>query len=120
MTLKTRRTTVKRMTERGCYDEATVHAILDEALLCHGFVADAQPWVISTIHARDGHTLYIHGSRGSRLLRLAEGSPLCITATLLDGIVLARSVFDHSMNYRSALVIGKGRRVIEPDEKLRA
>jgi len=120
--LKTDRTRVRRQPARGHYGAKEVYAILDEALICHvGFVQDGQPFVIPTIHARLDDTLYVHGSAGSRLIQVAaSGAPLCVTATLLDGLVLARSVFNHSMNYRSAVVIGRGRAVADPDEKLRA
>jgi uncharacterized protein len=120
--MPSRRTTVKRHPERGDYDRATIDSILDEALICHvGFVVEAQPYVIPTIHARDGDTLYLHGSPASRMLKnLASGVDLCVTATLLDGLVLARSVYNHSMNYRSAVVLGHAREVTDPDEKLHA
>jgi uncharacterized protein len=120
--VQTTRTTVKRHPERGTYDRATVDAILDEALICHvGFVHEGQPYVIPTIHARDGDTLYLHGSPGSRMLRrLKEGVDLCVTATLLDGLVLARSVYNHSMNYRSVVVVGRAHEVTDRTEKLRA
>ena len=113
---------MKRHPERGAYDRATIDAILDEALICHlGFVVRGQPFVIPTIHARDGDVLYIHGSPGSRMLRNAkEGVDLCVTVTLLDGLVLARSVYNHSMNYRSAVVLGRAREVTDREEKLRA
>jgi nitroimidazol reductase NimA-like FMN-containing flavoprotein (pyridoxamine 5'-phosphate oxidase superfamily) len=113
---------VKRHPERGAYDRATIDAILDEALICHvGFVLDGQPFVIPTIHARDGDVLYIHGSPGSRMLRNAkEGVDICVTVTLLDGLVLARSVYNHSMNYRSVVVLGRARELTDRDEKLRA
>lgn len=116
------RTNVKRHPERGAYDRATIDAILDEALICHlGFVVEGQPFVIPTIHARDGDLLYVHGSPGSRMLRNAkEGVDICVTATLLDGLVLARSVYNHSMNYRSAVVLGRAREVTDREEKLRA
>jgi hypothetical protein len=116
------RTKVKRHPERGAYDRATIDAILDEALICHvGFVADGQPYVIPTIHARDGDTLYLHGSPGSRMLRnLAEGLDVCVTVTLLDGLVLARSVYNHSMNYRSVVVLGRARELTDRAEKLHA
>jgi nitroimidazol reductase NimA-like FMN-containing flavoprotein (pyridoxamine 5'-phosphate oxidase superfamily) len=122
VSVQSRRTTVKRHPERGVYDRATVDAILDEALICHlGFVHDGHPYVIPTIHARDGDTLYLHGSPGSRMLRdLKQGIDLCVTATLLDGLVLARSVYHHSMNYRSAVVLGRAREVTDPAEKLHA
>jgi len=118
----TQHTTVKRHPERGVYDRATIDSILDEALICHlGFVADGRPFVIPTIHARDGDTLYVHGSPGSRMLRTAkEDMDICVTVTLLDGLVLARSVYNHSMNYRSAVVLGRARELTDVDEKLRA
>ena len=116
------RTKVKRHPERGVYEREAIDAILDEALVCHvGFVIDGQPFVIPTIHARDGDILYVHGSPGSRMLRnLKEGLDLCVTVTLLDGLVLARSVYNHSMNYRSVVVVGRAREVTDRDEKLRA
>lgn len=117
----TDRTRVRRLPKRGAYDTATVHAILDEALLCHvGFVVDGAPVVIPTIHWRDGDTLYFHGSAASRMLRtLRGGVEACVTVTLLDGLVLARSAFHHSMNYRSVVVFGTAREV-NGEEKLRA
>ncbi len=120
--VQTARTKVRRHPERGAYDRATIDAILDEALICHiGFVHDGQPYVIPTIHARDGDMLYLHGSPGSRMLRrLKEGVDLCVTATLLDGLVLARSVYNHSMNYRSVVVVGRAREVTDRTEKLHA
>jgi uncharacterized protein len=110
---------VKRLPERGHYDRATIDAILDEALICHvGFVFDEQPYVIPTLHARVGDTLYLHGSAASRTLRhLAGGARVCVTATLLDGLVLARSVFHHSMNYRSVVLLGTA--TLVPDEEKR-
>jgi uncharacterized protein len=116
------RTRVQRHPERGVYDRETIAAILDEALISHvGFVVDGQPYVIPMIHARAGDVLYLHGSTASRLVRtLAEGVDVCVTATLLDGIVLARSVYNHSMNYRSAVVLGQARAVEDPEEKLAA
>jgi len=116
------RTKVRRHPERGDYERATIDAILDEALICHlGFVVDGQPYVIPTIHARDGDVLYIHGSPGSRMLRaVKEGVDVCVTATLLDGLVLARSVYNHSMNYRSVVVLGRASEVTDRDEKLQA
>jgi uncharacterized protein len=120
--MPTARTTVKRHPERGDYDRDVIDAILDEALMCHlGFVVDGQPFVIPTIHARDGDILYIHGSPGSRMLRTAKAEvDICVTATLLDGLVLARSVYNHSMNYRSVVVLGRAHEVTGLDEKLRA
>src|SRR6202023_1217485 len=104
----TQRTQVKRLPDRGAYDSETVFKILDEGLICHvGFSVDGQPYVIPTGFARVGDTLYVHGSAASRMLRtLAEGVQVCVTVTLLDGLVLARSAFHHSMNYRSVVVFG--------------
>ena len=118
----TDRTRVRRHPERGAYEREPIDAILDEALICHvGFVVDGQPFVIPTIHARIGDVLYLHGSPASRMLRtLRDGVDVCVTATLLDGIVLARSVYNHSMNYRSAVVIGRPRVVTDADERGRA
>ncbi len=118
----TPRTQVKRLPERGAYDRETIYSILDQAFLCHvGFVADGQPFVIPTSYGREGDTLYIHGSAASRMLRAVEQSiPVCVTVTLLDGLVLARSAFNHSMNYRSVVVLGSARLVVEREEKLRA
>lgn len=116
------RTTVRRLPERGAYDRETIDAILDESLICHvGFADDDGPIVIPTIHARIEDTIYLHGSAASRMLRtIARGAPMCITVTHLDGIVLAKSHFHSSMNYRSAVVLGKGRLVDDTDEKMRA
>jgi uncharacterized protein len=120
--MQTERTTVKRLPKRGVYDRATIDAILDEALLCHvGFVVDGQPVVIPTIHTRVGDTVYFHGSAASRMLRtLRDGVEACVTVTILDGLVLARSTFHHSMNYRSAVIFGTATEVTDRDEKLRA
>ena len=122
MTTPTPRTTVKRLADRARYDPVTLYSILDEAPCCHvGFVDGATPFVLPTIHARLGDRLYLHGSRGSRLLSIAaSGAEICVAATILDGLVLARSAFHHSMNYRSAVVVGTGRAVDDVDEKLRA
>jgi nitroimidazol reductase NimA-like FMN-containing flavoprotein (pyridoxamine 5'-phosphate oxidase superfamily) len=116
----TDRTKVRRLRERGHYEIETIHAILDEALICHvGFVVDGNPVVIPTIHWREGDMLYFHGSAASRMLRsLKDGVAACVTVTLLDGLVLARSSFHHSMNYRSVVVFGKAHEVPE-DEKVR-
>jgi uncharacterized protein len=113
------RTRVKRGHERADYDRATIDAILDAALVCHlGFERDGQPYVIPTLHARIGDLLYVHGSAASRTVRaLGEGIPACVTVTLVDGIVLARSVFEHSMNYRSVVMLGTATPVTDPDEK---
>lgn len=102
------------------YDKETIYKILDEGFICHvGFVAEGQPFVIPTGYARVDDTLYLHGSAASRMLKTAssEGVDICVTVTLLDGLVLARSAFHHSMNYRSVVVLGKGRLVTEEDEK---
>ena len=120
--LASERTRVKRLPKRGAYDRATVDAILDEALICHvGFIVDGAPVVIPTIHWRQGDLLYVHGSAASRMLRsLRDGVDACVTVTLLDGLVLARSAFHHSMNYRSVVIFGRARAVEEREEKLRA
>ena len=118
----TPRTRVVRESERGVYDRDTVYRILDEGFLCHvGFAVDGQPFVIPTSYGRNGASLYIHGSAASRMLRqMKEGVPVCVTVTLLDGFVLARSVFNHSMNYRSVVILGKAMLVDEAAEKLEA
>lgn len=106
---KTERTTLKRLPKRGAYDRDSVYGILDEGLICHvGFAVEGRPFVIPTGYARVEDRLFIHGSQASRMLRtLAEGVDVCITVTLLDGLVLARSAFHHSMNYRSAMIFGR-------------
>jgi nitroimidazol reductase NimA-like FMN-containing flavoprotein (pyridoxamine 5'-phosphate oxidase superfamily) len=118
----TPRTTVRRLPDRARYDRATVHAILDEGLVCHvGFVDAGQPFVIPSAYARVDDRLVIHGSAASRMVKaLAAGAPVCVTVTLLDGLVLARSGFHHSMNYRSVVVVGTATEVTEPAEKRRA
>jgi nitroimidazol reductase NimA-like FMN-containing flavoprotein (pyridoxamine 5'-phosphate oxidase superfamily) len=118
----TQRTQVKRLPDRGAYDSETVFKILDEGLICHvGFSVDGQPYVIPTGFARVEDTLYIHGSAASRMLRtLAEGVQVCVTVTLLDGLVLARSAFHHSMNYRSVVMLGRATLVSDPTEKIKA
>jgi nitroimidazol reductase NimA-like FMN-containing flavoprotein (pyridoxamine 5'-phosphate oxidase superfamily) len=114
---QTERTRARRLPERAAYDKATVHAILDEGFLCHvGFVADGQPYVIPTGYARIGETIYLHGSTGSRL-GLWPGMDVCVTVTLLDGLVLARSAFHHSMNFRSVMALGRTRGVRDLEEK---
>jgi nitroimidazol reductase NimA-like FMN-containing flavoprotein (pyridoxamine 5'-phosphate oxidase superfamily) len=117
--LRSARTTIRRLPERGGNDRATVHAVLDAARICHlGFTVDDQPFVIPTILGRDGDTLYVHGSPASRMLRtLKRGVRVCLTATVVDGLVLARSVFHHSMNYRSAVVLGRAVAVDDPERK---
>jgi len=116
------RTKVERLPERGHYDRETIHAILDQTFLCHvGFLAEGQPYVIPTSYGRSGDVLFVHGSAASRMLRsLEQGMPVCVTVTLLDGLVLARSVFHHSMNYRSVVILGTARLVADREEKLRA
>lgn len=119
---QTDRNTVKRLPQRGRYERETVNAILDEGFVCHvGFVQDGQPFVIPTLHARDGDTLLLHGSSASRLMKYAgAGGAVCVTVTHVDGIVLARSIFNHSINYRSAVLFGKGQLLTEPEAKLAA
>jgi nitroimidazol reductase NimA-like FMN-containing flavoprotein (pyridoxamine 5'-phosphate oxidase superfamily) len=118
----TSRTTLRRLPERGRYDRDTVHAILDEAFVCHvGFVDAGQPFVIPTAFARMEERLVIHGSAASRMLELlAAGAPACVTVTLVDGMVLARSAFHHSINYRSVVLLGTAREISQPAEKRRA
>lgn len=117
----TTRTRVVREPQRAVYDRETVYRILDEGFICHvGFIVDGQPFVIPTSYGRKDAALYIHGSAASRMLRnMKEGVPVCVTVTLLDGLVLARSVFNHSMNYRSVVVLGMASLVDDPDEKLK-
>jgi nitroimidazol reductase NimA-like FMN-containing flavoprotein (pyridoxamine 5'-phosphate oxidase superfamily) len=113
----TGRTKVRRLPERGSYDRATVHAILDEGFICHAaFTIDGQPYALPTGYARVGETIYLHGSSGSRL-GLRPGMPVCVTVTLVDGLVLARAAFHHSFNYRSVMVLGRTRLVTDPNEK---
>ncbi len=118
----TKRTQVTRLPKRGDYSEATIHSILDAGFLCHvGFVADGQPFVIPTSYGRSGDILYLHGSAASRMLRtLASGVEVCVTVTLVDGLVLARSAFHHSMNYRSVVLFGTATLVESPEEKTAA
>jgi uncharacterized protein len=118
----TPRTRIRRLPKRGNYDKSAVHAILDQGFICHvGFAVDAQPYVIPTIYARDDATLFVHGAAVSRMLRtLTQAVPVCITVTLLDGLVLARSAFHHSLNYRSVVMLGNARLVDDADQKLRA
>ena len=116
------RTRVVREAERGVYDRETAYRILDEGFLCHvGFAVDGQPFVIPTSYGRKGANLYIHGSAASRMLRqMKDGIAVCVTVTLLDGLVLARSIFNHSMNYRSVVILGKATLVDDAEEKLTA
>jgi nitroimidazol reductase NimA-like FMN-containing flavoprotein (pyridoxamine 5'-phosphate oxidase superfamily) len=118
----TKRTQVMRLPKRGDYSDATIHSILDAGFLCHvGFVIDGQPVVIPTSYGRSGDTLYVHGSAASRMLRtLASGVEVCVTVTLVDGLVLARSAFHHSMNYRSVVLFGTATLVESADEKTAA
>jgi nitroimidazol reductase NimA-like FMN-containing flavoprotein (pyridoxamine 5'-phosphate oxidase superfamily) len=120
--MPTARTRVVREADRAVYDRDTVYRILDEGFLCHaGFVVDGQPFVIPTSYGRKDAALFIHGSAASRMLRqIKEGVPVCITVTLLEGLVLARSIFNHSMNYRSVVILGKATLVDDPAEKLAA
>ena len=116
---QTKRTSVKRLPARAHYDRTTAYGVLDEGFICHlGFVVDGQPFVIPTGYARVGDTLYVHGSAASRMLRrLSEGVDVCITVTLVDGLVLARSAFHHSMNYRSVVLFGRATPVEGAGEK---
>jgi nitroimidazol reductase NimA-like FMN-containing flavoprotein (pyridoxamine 5'-phosphate oxidase superfamily) len=118
----TARNRIRRMPKRGHYDRTTVHAIIDEALVCHvAFAVDGAPAVIPTLHARRGETLLLHGARTSRLLKhIADGNPVSVAMTILDGIVFARSVFHHSMNYRSVVLHGTGVLLDSEEEKLSA
>ena len=119
---QTDRTRVKRLPNRGAYDRDTIYAILDAGFICHvGYVMDGQPYVIPTGYARIRDDLYIHGSSASRMLRnLAQGVDVCVTVTLVDGLVLARSAFHHSINYRSVVVLGKAVLVEDAEEKDKA
>jgi hypothetical protein len=118
----TPRTRVVRQPQRAVYDRDAINQILDEALLCYvSFVANSQPFVIPMNYGRDGDALYIHGSPASRMLRqLDQGVPVCVTVTLVDGLVLARAIFNHSMNYRSVVIFGTATLVDDPAEKLAA
>ncbi len=118
----TKRTEQRRLADRGSHDPETIDQILDAGFLAHvGFCADGQPFVIPTLYGRDGGKLYLHGSAASRTLReLATGIPACVTVTLVDGLVLARSAFDHSMNYRSVVAFGTARKIADPEQKLKS
>jgi len=118
----TERTRVLREPQRGVYDREEIYEILDEGMVCHvGFSVEGQPHVIPTLYARIGEAIYFHGSAASRMLRgLSGGASVCLTVTLTDGIVVARSIFNHSMNYRSVVVLGKATIADEPEEKLEA
>jgi nitroimidazol reductase NimA-like FMN-containing flavoprotein (pyridoxamine 5'-phosphate oxidase superfamily) len=119
---QTERTRLRRLPKRGAFDRETIYAILDEAFICHiGFVVDGQPYVIPTGFGRVDDHLYIHGSSASRMLRtISDGVNICFTTTLVDGLVLARSAFHHSINYRSVVVLGNATLVENADEKTRA
>lgn len=119
---QTPRTTLKRLPKRGSYDRELINSILDEGFICHaGFIVDGKPFVIPTGYARVGDSLVIHGSQASRMLRtLGQGIDVCVTVTLVDGLVLARSAFHHSMNYRSVVVFGRATVIDDPDAKLAA
>ena len=116
------RTRVQRLPKRGAYDKNTIHAILDEGMVCHvGFSIDGQPYVMPMTYARDGDRILVHGSRASRAMKaVASGVDVCVTVTHNDGLVLARSAFHHSMNYRSVVLLGRGRSIDDPKEKLDA
>jgi uncharacterized protein len=119
-TARTPRTRVRRLPKRGAYDRPTIDAILDEALVAHlAFTGEeGQPYAIPTLHARVGDEVWVHGSAASRTLRtLGGGAPACLTVTLIDGLVLARAIFNHSMNYRSVIVLGEARAVTDPEDK---
>ncbi len=120
--MKTNRTQVTRAPKRGCYDFETVAQILDEGLVCHvGFVVEDQPFVIPTAYGRVNNRLYIHGASASRMIKsLHTGIEVCLTVTLLDGLVLARSAYHHSMNYRSVVIFGTAQAVVDPNEKMAA
>lgn len=115
----TGRTRVRRLPDRGVYDKEQIYSILDEAFLCHlGFSVEGQPYVIPTAFARKDDLIYLHGSAASRIMRLSrETVPVCVTVTLVDGLVLARSAFHSSMNYRSVVVLGEAHLVVDPEEK---
>jgi hypothetical protein len=118
-TTPTDRTRHRRLADRGSFDTTLIYAILDEALWCHvGFAIDGRPWVVPTIHARIDDRLYLHGAVANHMLRALDGGvEACVTVTLVDGLVLARSAFHHSMNYRSVMVFGLATRVDDADEK---
>src|SRR4051794_24908939 len=121
--IETTRTRLRRLPERGRFDRATVHAILDEGLIAHLAVAGpegAGPLVVPLTYARVGEAVYLHGSSANRVLRAATDAEVCFVVTLLDGLVLARSAFHHSMNYRSVVVYGRAAKVTDPGEKARA
>jgi len=116
----TERTRLRRLPKRAAYDRTTINAILDEAMVCHvGFVQDGQPYTIPTLHARQNDQLYVHGSAASRMLKTATNTmPICVTVTLIDGLVLARSAFHHSVNYRSVVILGNAVLVDDREAKV--
>jgi nitroimidazol reductase NimA-like FMN-containing flavoprotein (pyridoxamine 5'-phosphate oxidase superfamily) len=118
----TKRTELRRVPDRGSHDRETINRILDAGFLASvGFCVDGQPFVISTLYGRDGEILYLHGSAASRMLReLESGVPTCVTVTLVDGLVLSRSAFDHSMNYRSVVAFGRARKIADPEQKVKS
>jgi hypothetical protein len=118
----TARTALRRLPARGSFERSTVYGILDEGFVCHvGFVSDGQPFVIPTAYGRRGDELYFHGAKASRMLKaLRDGAEVCLTVTLVDGLVLARSAFHHSLNYRSVVVFGRARVVESDEEKMMA
>ena len=120
--MPTERTRVRRMPKRASYDETLIYSILDEGLICHvGFVVDEQPYVIPTTYCRIDNTLYFHGAPASRMLRsLDKGIKVCITVTLLDALVVARSAFNNSVNYRSVVILGTASQVLDYEEKFRS
>ncbi len=119
---RTKRTELRRLPDRGSHDRETLDRILDAGFLAHvGFCVEGQPFVIPTLYGRDGEKLYLHGSAASRMLReLATGVPACVTVTLVDGLVLARSAFHHSMNYRSVVAFGTARKIADPEQKMKS
>lgn len=118
---QTDRTKVRRLADRGSFDRALAHSIIDEAYLAHvGFVIDGAPKVLPMTYGRDGDVLYLHGAVGNAMLRASAGAEVCVTITLLDGLVLARSAFHHSMNYRSVVLLGRAEKVEDEEEKRRA
>jgi len=118
----TKRTELRRIPDRGSHDRETIDSILDAGFLAHvGFCLDGQPFVIPTLYGRDGERLYLHGSAASRMLReLDTGVAACVTVTLVDGLVLSRSAFDHSMNYRSIVAFGTARKIADPEQKVKS
>jgi uncharacterized protein len=118
----TNRTKLRRIPDRGSHDSATIAQILDAGFLAHvGFCLDGQPFVIPTLYGRDGERLYLHGSAASRMLReLETGVAACVTVTLLDGLVLSRSAFDHAMNYRCVVAFGTSRKIADPEQNVKS